>query len=474
MNNNAKALKSGVWYTIANFIVKAMAFITTPIFTRLLSKEQFGDYNNFFSWTSIAVIIITMRMEASLISAKFDYENRIEQYSLSLVGLSLTLTAFWTIVLNIFSGFFSNILGIRIMYMNLMLVYCFFYSILLIFQSAERFRYGYKKSVFVALTSAVSTTVLSILLVLNMQDRLTGRVLGTVIPPAVIGMVLLILFIKNGKKIDFGMWPYALKISLPYVPHLLSLTVLNSVDRIMITRICGASDTALYSVAYSCGHIVTLLMTSMNSAFSPWLGEKLHCEDYTEIRKVTKYYSLLFCILAIIIMLLAPEILLILGGQSYLEAKYVMTPVAMGCVCQFLYTLFVNVEQYKKKTGGMAIASVFAAIINYILNLFFIPRYGYIAAAYTTLAGFLFLLLAHMFLVRRLKLNMVYDNRFILLLVIIMMSMTVGVNFLYANSVLRYIMFGIVVIGIGIVLLKKRTLVLKLMQTIIRKSNGSV
>ena len=56
MNNNAKALKSGFWYLIANFATKAMALITTPIFTRLLTKEEFGEYNNFISWMSIAVI----------------------------------------------------------------------------------------------------------------------------------------------------------------------------------------------------------------------------------------------------------------------------------------------------------------------------------------------------------------------------------------------------------------------------------
>ena len=45
MNN--KVLKSGIWFTISNFIVKSIGFITTPIFTRMLSKSEFGDFNNF-------------------------------------------------------------------------------------------------------------------------------------------------------------------------------------------------------------------------------------------------------------------------------------------------------------------------------------------------------------------------------------------------------------------------------------------
>ena len=38
-NNNVKALKSGIWYTAANFLTKSIGFITTPIFTRLTMRR---------------------------------------------------------------------------------------------------------------------------------------------------------------------------------------------------------------------------------------------------------------------------------------------------------------------------------------------------------------------------------------------------------------------------------------------------
>lgn len=470
MNNNAKALKSGFWYLIANFAVKAMALITTPVFTRLLTKEQFGDYSNWFSWTSIAVIIVTMSVESSLISAKYDYRNRINQYGLSLISLVLLSTAIWTAIINCFSGFFSDVLSVKILYMNLMLLYCFCYAVINIFQISERYQYGYKKAVFVALLVSLTTAILSILLVLNMQDALAGRVLGTVIPPVVIGGILTVWFIRNGKTIDLSVWPYALKICVPFVPHLLSLTILNSVDRIMITRICGSTDNALYSVAYTCGHMVTILMTSMNNAFSPWLGDKLHDKQYNEIRKVSKYYISLFCILAIMMMLIAPEILLILGGKSYLEAKYVMSPVAMGCVCQFLYTLFVNIEQYKKKTVGMAFASVSAALLNYLLNYIFIPRFGYVVAAYTTLAGYLFLLLVHMMLVRKLGYMNTYSYSFIGLVTITMMVISIGVNILYGYTIIRGVVLAVFIALLIYISFKRKIQLMKMVRIIFKRS----
>ena len=79
MNNNIKALKSGIWYTMSNFLVKSIGFITTPIFTRILTKSEFGAYNNYVSWLSIVTIFVTLDLEATLISARFDFKDTFDE-----------------------------------------------------------------------------------------------------------------------------------------------------------------------------------------------------------------------------------------------------------------------------------------------------------------------------------------------------------------------------------------------------------
>lgn len=256
------------------------------------------------------------------------------------------------------------------------------------------------------------------------------------------GLVLYIVIFLRGKKININYWKYALPICLPFIPHLLSLTLLNSMDKIMITNICGPAQNALYSLAYSCGAVITMLITSLNTAFAPWLGEQLHVNNFGTIKKVATKYVLLFVGLTCGIMLIVPELLLIMGGESYREAIYVMPPVAFGCVCQFVYTMHVNIEQFKKKTVGMAIASVSAAGLNYLLNMIFIPKFGYIAAAYTTLASFLWLMIIHMFLVYKIGYAGVYDRNIILKIVFCVGLYTAVVHFLYENMVLRFILLA--------------------------------
>lgn len=438
MSDSSKVLKSGIWYTVSNFLVKGIGFITTPIFTRLLTQEQYGDYSNYSSWLSIFTIIVSLNLESTVLSAKYDYKDKLDNYILSVLSMGALSVACWTLVLNVFHNMAVNFLSMDMIYINCMMVYIFFHMAVNIFQVRERYMYRYKVTVATSVAISIGGSLLSVILVVFMSNKLTGRIVGLVIPTAAIGAAMYVYFIVKGKRIDFHCWKYALVICLPYIPHLLSMTLLNSMDRVMIKRFCGSEDVALYSLAYTCGSLVTLLISSMNGAYAPWLGDRIYHKEYKPVRDFSIKYILLFVYFSLAIMLLTPEVLLILGGEQYYEAIYVMPPVTMGCICQFIYTMFVNVEQFSKKTVGMAIGSVTAALQNYVLNLLLIPRFGYIAAAYTTLVGFLWLLIVHMILVYRLKLNQLYNYKFILFLVVVLCVFTIFVNFLYAHTVMRY------------------------------------
>lgn len=451
LENNRKAIKSGLWYTISNFVVKSIGFITTPIFTRLMTPSEFGDYSNYLSWQNIAVIVMTLNLEATLVCAKYDYERKFDQYLFSILSLSGLSVGVWFGIYVFFNNAISMFLKLDHIYILLMYMYILFHPAIVLFQARECYFYRYKSNVFVSVLVAVGSSLLSVILVIFLGNKLSGRIVGSVVPTIIIGLGLWSIFAYRGKRIDVNCWGYAIKISLPYIPHLLSLTLLNSVDRIMITRINGSYYTALYSLAYNSGAIVTLLITSMNNAFSPWLADKIHSQSKADVRSISKKYIILFCYFVIGIMLIAPEILSLLGGKKYADAKYIMPPITMGCVCQFLYTLFVNIEQYKKSTIGMAIASISAAALNYTLNLVFIPLYGYHAAAYTTLIGYLWLLIIHMYLVRRLQMSDYYDYKFVFATTGMMIGITVIVNCLYFNTEIRFLcIMTYILIGITI------------------------
>ena len=469
MNNSVsegnKVIKSGVWFTVSNFIMKSIGFITTPIFTRLLTKAEFGDFNNFQTWMMILLYITSLNLEGSLIRAVKEFRDDIDTYLLSMISLSMGSTIVWAIVCNVAYPIVGDMLSVNRVYLNCMFMYLFFAPTVNLFQNIERFKYKYKWTVATSMTVSIGASLLSVVLVISMPDKLFGRVIGYIAPTVIIGAVIFVYYLKKVKAINIQYWKYALPITLPYIPHLLSMYLLGNMDRVMIKRFCGSEDLALYSLAYTCGMIITMLLSSINSAYSPWLSDKLSEEDYNATRKISVIYIGVFSFVSIGIVLITPEILLILGGESYLEAKHVMPPVAAGCLLQFVYTIYVNVEQYEKKTIGMAVASAAAAFVNYVLNYIFIPAYGYIAAAYTTYIGYFVLLIIHMGYVKKIGKWNVYNNTLVFAIAVSASVLMFLNHFLLEVNIVRYILIVIyMLIVVAFVLRNKqqiRTLVKK-------------
>lgn len=461
-----KTIKSGIWFTFSNFLVKGMAFLTTPFFTRLLSKEQFGSFNNFTAVATIFLIITSLNLEASFIRARYDYEEELDHYVQSMILLYLQSTLLWLVLSIVLKPFFLQLTGIEERYFAALFLYLASMPAINIFQTVERFRYRYKASVMMSLALAILTSFVSVALVFLLPDRLEGRIIGYVLPVIFLALIVMISLFWRKSTVSFlkrkQHWRYAIHFSLPFIPHLLSMLLLGSVDRVMIHKMRGAEELALYSLAYTCGTLLSIFVTSINSAYSPWLGERLSKKEYGMIRKVCLPYVGFFAFIACGAVLVTPELLLILGGRNYLEARYVMPPVAAGCFMQLLYTMYVNVEQYEKKTKGMAVASVIAALVNLLLNYVFIPVYGYIAAAYTTFVGYWLLLMMHYYLVRRMGMSHVYRNKEMILLSIIVSFFLFGMTFLFPYFVLRMVIVGVMVIGGLLFLLRVKNKIIRI------------
>ena len=95
------------------FVFRGMAFITTPVFTRLLTKGEYGDFSNFASWMSILVIITSCDLQTSIIRSKLEFEDDIDSYIFSMLGLTTLITAFFYVVFLVFDDFiFNSILAI--------------------------------------------------------------------------------------------------------------------------------------------------------------------------------------------------------------------------------------------------------------------------------------------------------------------------------------------------------------------------
>jgi O-antigen/teichoic acid export membrane protein len=85
----------------------------------------------------------------------------------------------------------------------------------------------------------------------------------------------------------------------------------------------------------------------------------------------------------------------LLAKKDYWAGISIIPPIVLSNFVIFAYTLYVNVEHFFKNTIPITINTVIAAVVNIVLNFLCIPKFGYVAAAYTTIVAYMIALLLH-------------------------------------------------------------------------------
>lgn len=438
-----KALKAGTWYSISNILLRAVSIVTAPIFTRLLTTTDYGVVSNFSSWQNILVIFCGLGLSYSIGRAKIDFENNFDEYISSIQGLSSLFSVILLALVIPFSTQIANFMELdRSIVLSLFVLMIFFPSIEYM-QTKLRFQYRYIENIIIAVLNTVSTVSISIFLILvcDSNNKYFGRIYGMIIPYFFIALFCYFALIKKGKKVqDRVYWKYALTFSLPMIPHALAMVVLGQIDRIMIVKLCGNDFAGIYSFGYSYAIILSVITNAIMNAWQPFLYDCLKQNKHEDILQSNKLLNELSLIMTIGFIGIAPEIIMLLGSKDYWGAKWMVAPVAVGTLYQFYYSYFVYIEMYKKKTSIIAIGSVGAAVINMILNYIFIPRLGYLAAAYTTMAGYLFLMIYHWISYRVLYRRSIFAEKQILVFSILIPFIGVMFTFLYTHIFIRYVL----------------------------------
>ena len=397
MSDNNKVLKSGLWYIISNIMIRAVGIITSPVYTRLLSPAEKAFSDNFNSYVSIFTTVTCLCLIYSVGRAKLDFPEDFDGYMSSIQTLS---SGFGILVLGLVmanADRLSSLMQYQKLEIFLMFLYLVVYPSIDYMQYKYRFEYKYRENIAISVIICIATVFMSIALILLMPEtKAFAKILGTVLPGMLVGIWCYVSLLNRGRVLyNKEYWLYALKIGLPMIPHGLALVILNKIDAIMIMNSCTAHDAGIYTTGYSIAVLLSVITNAIGQAYLPWFNEKLHEGSREEISKNNVLLMLLGCVMTIGFITLGPEAIKLLTGPAYHSCMYVVPPVAIGTLCQYFYTNYVNLELYHKKTALIAVNSIIAALINVALNYYFIRKFGYLAAAYTTVAGYFILMLLH-------------------------------------------------------------------------------
>lgn len=413
--------RAAAWFTVCVFMQKGISMISTPVFTRLLSKAEYGEYGAFNSWMDIVTIFVSLKLYAGVYTqGLIKFSGRRDEFASSLQGLSFVLILGWTLVYFLFRPFWNALFSLTTVQMLCMLVMIWATAAFNFWAAAQRVTLKYRALVAITAIVSIAKPLLGVLLVLHAEDKVTARIFGLALVELICYSGLFVAQLRKGKRFySKQFWKYALLFNLPLVVHYLSTTVLNSADRLMIKAMVGADSTGIYSVSYQFSQMMTLVQVSLEQSIQPWLYEKMKQGQIQDAGRIIYPAFFVMSGITLVAMLLAPELMSIVAPPNYQEAIWVIPPVMISVCLTFAYTMFACFEFYFEKTKYISIATVIGAGLNILLNAIFIRYFGYMAAGYTTLVCYVFFAGFHYIFMRKIcrkefQGQYPYDTRIIL------------------------------------------------------------
>ena len=450
------AFAAGIGYTIGNVLIKGINILTLPIFSRIMTTEEFGVFNVFMSYDAILCVIVGLALHTSIRSTNLEFRGKIDDYTSSVSLIYLLMAALFTALVALFGGTISRLLGFDIPALYLLILFSSGSAILTLYNTRISLDYSYKKYLIIAGFNSLGNVLLSLTLILTVfrSQREMGRILGATVITTILGIFILAsIYGKAKPRFNRDFWRFGVKYSLPIVPHGVSQVLLAQFDRIMIRSMVSNAAAGIYSLAGNLKLILTVITTSISSAWSTWFYGEMDKKNYMSIQQRAVQLCALFTILTVGLMALSPELILILGGKAYDQAKYVAIPMILDALVLFWYDVIVSGEYYSKKTVYIMLGTMVAAVLNVVLNYIFILKYGFIAAAYTTLVSYICYLVLHLLISHRFVGFFIIPVKWLLVFSAIAGVMATANLLLLNNLVLRWGLCAVVVIPMALVLL---------------------
>ncbi len=392
-----KVFRNTLIYILASGFNAAIPFFILPVLTAYLTPQEYGVVATFMVFNSIFLIAIGVE-QYNYVSVNF-YSKTPEDiriYVSNIIMVSFLIFVFFLIISISLSSYFLTIGGVSIQWIVLSVIVAFFQFLsqlgLTLWQlKNEAVRYG----LYQVLHSLVNYT-LSIFLIAHFGLGESGRILGIMLAAVLFGSYS-IFYIAKQKLIA---WNFSFKdiksslvYSLPLVPHAFAGWINTASDRLILNHYSGVSETGIYAIYYQIAMVISLVASSFNRAFIPYIFKTLTQGGEEGKRKLVRYTYYYFGALLTLSLFLAfatPAILKLLVNEEYHQSERIIYWVIAGFTADGLYFGVINYLFYSKKTAQVSYITFSSCVIHLVASFLLVPKVGMAGAAYSTAISYIF------------------------------------------------------------------------------------
>ena len=429
-----------VAFTISSFASKILGFLLIPLYTAVLSAEQYGVADLITNTVNVVYPIMTLSiMEATLRFAFDEKNNNTDVLNNSLFAIGIA--EFIILIMCPFSNIFGKTMH------DYWLWFAVIFGGFNLQEVLAQYTKGINKTKVFAIAGVIQTLVIiisNIVGLLVFKGGLTAYLLSIVLGYYLSSAYLIVAAKIRVKhfSINWELLKEMLQFSIPTIPVLVAWWINTSADKYIIIAYQGIAESGIYSVAYKIPSILAMVTSIFTSAWTISAIKNIGEEDNDEYQtNIYRFFNIVNVLACSVLILFSKVISSILFSDSFFVAWHYVPILLVAYLFSGLSGFMASSFRAAKYTKGLFSSTVIGAIINIGLNFYCVKRFGSMGAAFTTMLGF-----AVVFYIRRqsmqkivnLRINIVKDSLMYVLLLVqaIVISFEVSYNWCTAIIIL--------------------------------------
>ena len=397
-------------YGMGDVIVRAIAFLLIPLYTRHLTPEAYGVYSLVQTFQMILTLVLGVGLNSAIFKAYNEADEEREKnrvVSTALIFLGIWGLPMTVLLYGVSTPLSSLVFGStdQALYLKLLFIAVFFDLFRLMALAMLRAR---EQPTLYSVVNVIHFSLLVGLNVLNVAIRKQG-ILGILESQLITSFLLsiglgTIVFRKIGLGFSRRWLRSLLDFGLPMVPSGVAAWSMTMMAQYFIHFYWNDHEVGLYSLGWRFGMILNMLL--VHPFRTAWLPFMFSVQKEARAKKVYSltltYFLLVGTFFFLALSVLAREIVLVFATQEYLEGYRAIPFIALAYLFYGMYyTVDVGVLLTGKTKFYAAIMAV-AALFQIGLNFLIVPRYGMTGAAFVTMSSYLVLFILMCFVARRL------------------------------------------------------------------------
>ncbi len=390
----SKFFKDSIVYTFSGFLTRGISFLLLPLYTRILSPAEYGAFDLLLAFGTL--VNVTVALEIAQALARFYNDQTEQSLRRAYAGTALLLTLLMYVFFSIGAITYAKILTPVIMGKNVyhaaFIVGIFSLwgtGVFNVLQNILRADLQSKTYALNAILVAIGTALLSVLFAYVFHGGLPGVLLAMALGS---GMGILNAVWRLRDALDWRLNKEILKkmlrFSLPLVPSSIAVIVAYYIDRVMIRHFLTLEDVGVYGIAFRVSNIVSFLIAGFQVALVPLIYKHHHEESTPQhLEKIFRFFMGFGFILFVGLSLFAPEILWVMTTPDYYRAAPIIMFLTPAILLSNMY-IFAPGTGIKNATITIMWINIAGAVLNILLNVLLIPRFGIIGACMATLINY--------------------------------------------------------------------------------------